>query len=34
MDEVNDLVHASIYLNWLPKPYCKGKLNKLFPLLY
>ena len=24
LDEVNDLVHASIYLNWLPKPFCKG----------
>jgi cytoplasmic FMR1 interacting protein len=27
LDEVNDLVHASIYLNWLPKPFCKENEN-------
>lgn len=25
LDEASDLVHASIFLNWLPKPFCKGK---------
>lgn len=27
LDEVNDLVHASVYLNWLPKPFCKENEN-------
>ena len=27
MDEVKDLVHASVYLNWLPKPFCKENEN-------
>jgi len=27
LDEVNDLVHASVYLNWLPKPYCRENEN-------
>lgn len=27
LDEVSDLVHASIYLNWLPKPHCRENEN-------
>jgi cytoplasmic FMR1 interacting protein len=27
MDEITDLTHSSMFLNWFPKPFCKENEN-------